>query len=342
MEMKDLQGISPRDVPRLIRQDVEFAKTNAVGLFRIRPDLGVEFKSNETDPGKTELINVLAVVGPSQGFGREFDETLLMEIGIKRANPYSRARMVGNWQSQKNRAEYRAFIHRRKWFWPTPEQYQALAPVLFQKIQERADETAKQWRQREFHTHFTHRYWNRKKHLLTERNAGAVIPKGVRFRASAKDRLFLSDLYFAELRQNEHLRGYLTGLAKYLGFMGRERPNGFYSLDSLKTEIGEKKRLCAHHLHELINRMPEKMYGKMGPILKESLGLNGISQEHQLAASRLPKPQKRIGNIQIRTIISLADGRDYVSFEVYPTMFFTPTDNSEQIEYCDEETETPF
>src|SRR3989344_7425339 len=134
MEISEIRGINPKDVPRLIKKDVEFAKTQALGFFRIQPDLSAEFEWNRAKPERIEpLVSVLPVIGSSRGFGQEFEEALLMEVGMVRARPYKLARGTGWRRGEK------VVMSRRKWFSPTPEQYLALAPLLFQTLQDRTN-----------------------------------------------------------------------------------------------------------------------------------------------------------------------------------------------------------
>src|SRR3989344_2887986 len=127
METTSVKGISPKRIPGLVQKDVEFAKKRTLGLFKILPDMTVEFEKRRNPD-----VPVLSVIGPARGFGHEFPETLLMEIGTARARPYLRSKGIG-WHKGENR-----FPRRRRWFTLTEEQYKALAPLLFATLEEMA------------------------------------------------------------------------------------------------------------------------------------------------------------------------------------------------------------
>lgn len=321
MEMISVRGLNPKRIPGLVKKDVEFAKTRALGFFRILPDLSVEFERNHAKSERVEpMVSVLSVIGPSRGFGKEFEEALLMEVGMARARPYRHARGTGWRRGEKT------VMSRRKWFSPTPEQYRALAPLLFKTLQEKTDKVAGRWKTTQHFLPFTHQYWIKKEQRMEERPTVYWYTKGVNFSASTKDTLFLADIYHAELVQNWTLSGYIDGIARYIGWTFKFlRGQDEYAREVIKKHVEKKKILGPHHHHELLRNFAKARDKENRQKLIEILGLNGTPPEQQLAASVLPKAEKRIGQIQLRVVKSLDAGKDHIVFEVIPSVAQTPT-----------------
>ena len=315
METTNVKGISPKRIPGLVQKDVEFAKTQALGFFRIQPDLSAEFEWNRAKPERIEpLVSVLPVIGSSRGFGQEFEEALLMEVGMVRARPYKLARGTGWRRGEK------VVMSRRKWFSPTPEQYLALAPLLFKTLQQRTDKVAGSWKTTQFFLPFEHQYWIKREQRMEKRNSLYCFRKGVNFSASVKDPLFLADIYRAELSQNWILRDYIDGIARYLGFtFNFLRGQDEYTREVIKKHIDQKRILLPHHRHELLKNFSKPRDKENRQKLIEILGLNGTPPEQQLAAQASPGVEERIGQIQLRVVKSLDSGKDHIVFEALPS-----------------------
>lgn len=336
MEMTSVRGLNPKRIPDLVQKDVEFAKTRALGFFRILPDLTVEFEWNRAKAERVEpMVSVLSVIGPSRGFGKEFEEALLMEVGMARARPYGYARGIGWKRGEK------VVAGRRKWFCPTPEQYHAVAPLLFKTLQEKTDKVAGRWKTTQHFLPFTHQYWLKREQRMEERPAVYWYTKGVHFSASVKDPLFMADIYHAELVQNWTLRGYIDGIARYFGWTFKFlKGQDEYARKFIKKHIGKKKILAPYHRHELLRNFAKPRDKENRLKLIEILGLNGTPPEQQLAASVLPEAEKRTGQIQLRVVKSLDSDKDHIVFEVLPSA--APTPDTISPTYSQEEEDEPF
>ncbi|MDP2934832.1 MAG: hypothetical protein Q8N59_03650, partial [bacterium] len=130
-----MRGINPKKIPELIAKDVEVVEKEARFIFEISPDeTRIEMRENPSS-----RLNVMAIIGPSQGLGRNWEKVLLAEIGISRSRPYHEARGLDV------KSDLPSIPRRRKWFSLSLSQYRLVAPIVFKKIEGLAYQRISLW-----------------------------------------------------------------------------------------------------------------------------------------------------------------------------------------------------
>lgn len=308
-----LEKISQRD-PACVRQDAQY-------LVQIRDDC-IRVKRNSS--GRLPIIAVTGMaVTPS---GIVVQDAVKLEIGLGRSYPYQRVERQILPRNGRKRLEF-LIPARTKWASLSSEEYGQVAPILFDRIQSLANIIAESWKEgidgaKYF---FPLQTWipPEKRHWQTQ---FGWIPKGVRFKASLKDTLLVSDIFWAELNQNKHLKEYLNWRVIKFGRRLIQYKNG-YRNSFLKLKKVQQVRYLMENLFiakqmYLLVEIAEELHRQTGISRDDLYDLIGWDREecweHVVAKQALPNPKSRIKDIQIRVIRRNAR---YIVFEVYPASY---------------------
>lgn len=276
---------------------------------------------------KNPVLNMFAVIGPATGYGGEHPEALLMEIGLWRTRPYREATYRENGRRKWLR-------ERAIWFKMSPEQYQLVAPRLFEELGEYAKSIMRSWKRGPYSDNpikifvpKTHYGIAKRKFEMRERYRPAL--QGVRFSISVEDEFLLSDVYWAELNEKGFRGQQLRGLARYVDMVLSRLYKGnqysgerFLRLQGVQNLIDSCSRLRSHPylLKELVRS--KRIKDDRFFLILKSLGVedDATSRERQYADEVLPHPQKRISmeELQIRMMSGLQKAKPYVVAEILP------------------------
>ena len=163
-------------------------------------------------------LDVIAIIGRGEkallGLST-MPKALLCEIGLNRSRPYCTA-----YYRPKIRA-------RRKFFALTREQYLLVAPIVFAKLLELAQEKVSNWRNPTFYLPTPNNYFKRGTGKSESSIRYKEQPRGVRFSFSLLDEDFVNDVHWAELNGNRQLARHLVGLAHKISLCrSKYRDNG--------------------------------------------------------------------------------------------------------------------
>jgi len=334
-----MKGMNQQQCLDFVKKDITVIRDEAIGVIIISPDN----KSFELVENENPRLGVLAIIGPAQGFGKEFDKALLAEIGIGSSRPYHKARGINR---QINESD---LPQRRKWFNLSEEQYNLIAPFVFNFILEKFRQRVDGWKLGPYFDIPTPvNIWWRAQKRLKSFTRWKAMPVGTAFSISKKDKLLLRDIYWAELNLNERLSYALGGLARFINLMLSRLKNVRFKGGKPFEKLG-----IAHDIEDNIYKIPQ-------PYLREEVlkhlpghkdnyffselqklfGLSGEESEEQYLAKEaenLPSPEKRLGKIQLRVTTGL-DGicqkkkskrdRDHIVFEVFPPIESEATEES--------------
>lgn len=301
-----MRGLRQDWIPELVAKDAAVVKEEARLVIYLNGG-NFEFVQNQNP-----RLNVIAVIGPSEAFGKKFDEAVLCEIGIGKSRPYHAAKK-----------QYR-IPKRRKWFSLTEEQYRQAAPIVFSILQEMTNQAVLGWKKSFFNNDpwyvparrsFFLKRW---KKVKTSEKAYAIL-RGTRYAVSLADRHFLSDLFYAELETNQRrLSGLRRYLDKRLSIVPRRKRNGRPKAFVDVEAALDKKYLSRYLAIEVLKRFVP--WHRFFDELCALVGWNGkdATPEHKLIAAVLPPPELRLNGIQIRVTTGLDQKKDHIVFEVFP------------------------
>jgi len=243
-----------RPIMEYVSSDVDTVRRNAVAVIEL------ELGGNEpvlTQNSEGEL-NVIAVVGSGAGLsgtpvhGQQFKEALLCEVGLAKTKPYR--------QTKWHPGERKYCKKRRRWFTLSEEQYKSVAPLLFLKLQSRANKIIGSWKNGGcFTTSITIRNF-REKATFNYRKGRAEVLSGVRFSVLTADKLLLADIYGAELR-NPKLIQQMNGFARAIDARLSKHRRGYRTFNKLRAahdvlRMFEHTSLPEHLKVETLERLP--------------------------------------------------------------------------------------
>ena len=311
-----MRGINPRKIPDYIAKDVKKVEDYARIVLVLNSDnCTIEIRENEDFK-----MNTIAVIGPSFGFGREWEKVVLLEIGIGHARPYRELTGHGRFH----------IYDRRKWFYLTAEQYRLVAPIIFKKMDFLAYEVVNSWKTGSYQNRFvipcSWRRFYRSTGKTLRRDSLKDVQRGIKFSVSLKDELLMRDVYWAELSLNERVKSLIRGLVgyvdlrlnRYSGHSGRGR------FKSLKGAKQVERALNKAYLNRFPHLMAEVIYSlrrRKFRFLQEILEMTSFdfyepTKEREMASMVLSDPNLRLGGIQIMVTTSLEKKKDYIVFEV--------------------------
>lgn len=286
------------EVRRLTKLYLRRVRKDAMAVIELKPDGRVALHRNERG-----RLSVIAIVGPADHRQHgHFREVLLAEIGFWKGRPYNRS-------SGSNGVTGSEIQNRQKWFSLTEEQYQILAPFIFLTIQNLVESRVAGWKTHDV-THFRKRitvyHWSKKHRCVMPKEKIIRIPRGIRITFDARDKVFLPDLYWAELHSDTVL-SYLREFANWIrGRVWRyEKKPPRRRLQNLKggEQIAKLFRSSFLPLHlkvEALQFLPRGehylFYDEIAEILgwdKEELLQTKLARENKGA-------KKRIGQVDMR------------------------------------------
>jgi hypothetical protein len=299
-------------------EDVTFVLKEARFVIRFNTNSS-SWDFLENDSGR---LNVIAAIGPGIGLpstpvaGQQFEECLLLEVGIGRTRPYHAGR---NFDGPERR---RLWVKkRRKWFTLTDEQYQNVAPFVFTTIQYLTNKRVKGWESPTFWLKGRRTYYSRANKRTFVSETYREQERGARFSVSPLDEQLTADIYAAQLRNPAVLRQ-IRGLRNYVElWLDRHRTGYVKKFDTLKasSEIYTAVRqsllpvyLRQHALKQL--RKPFKVM--FTPVLSEYLGLDLRSDIPQvnMAKTALPNPHNRVNGTRL---LVHKEGTKFHTIEVF-------------------------
>lgn len=323
-----MRGINPQKIPELIAKDVEVVEKEARFIFEISPDeTRIEIRENPSS-----RLNVMAIIGPSQGLGRNWEKVLLAEIGISRSRPYHEARGLDV------KSDLPSIPRRRKWFSMSLSQYRLVAPIVFKKIEGLAYQRISLWEKGPLSSNVFmvraqwHR-WIRSQKALITKNGYIEAIKGVRFTVSLKDEYFVRDICWAESNLNKHLKNYLKGLVNFIdlrlnwykfSYKGRMPIQRLKGIREVRERLRQPFLLRNRHLLiEVVRRLKQEKRNHFWYQVAEMIVWDGKESEESRLASLasscldLPRPRSRLGSIQLRITTGIDKKKDYIVFEVF-------------------------
>lgn len=322
-----MRGISLEQRWGKIERDVAIVEKNAIGTIVFAPD-SQSFKLVRNN--ESPRLGVLAIIGPAQGFKKEFDKALLAEIGIGPTYPYHESFGLNHQPGQSH------IPYRRKWFDLTTQQYCLIAPAVFEFIIQTAQEKVDNWENPDFTLKvLTKRRWSHKHKKIFEKEEWLPVPKGARFSIAREDQFFLQDIFWAELNLNQILAHKFEGIARFI-----DKRTDFYRIYqvykwkrpfekmTVRKDIEDsirgtrKSPFPLYFKEEIVKRLPRGEKTMFYWEIKKLFGLLSDSQtlEQSLAkeAENLPTPERRLGNIHLRLTTGFDKNKDYIVFEVIP------------------------
>lgn len=323
-----MKGLRPDLIPVLIGNDARRVKKEAAIVFLIDRNGGNKVKILKNPESR---LNIIAIVGPSQAFGRKFEEAVLCEIGIGASRPYHEARKPNGTRKEREPINIPA---RRKWFSLSQEQYLAVAPVLFRCLQELTNHKVSRWKtghhnNNPFFIRSPRNYFSIRNKKLIRKETFRNFPIGTRYAVSIADKCLLSDIFWADLKSREWQ---LRKLAKFVdkrlspyrngGYKKRKSFSKLEGVKDIQRSFSTNKYLSKYLLVEMMNKyLPRGVNNAFWRELCDLVEWDGeeLSEEHKLAASAHPDPELRLGGIQFRITTGLDRKKDHIVLEVFPS-----------------------
>ena len=320
-----MRGINPQRILDFIRKDVELVEEEASIVMTISPDERTfEIKENQNP-----RLNVIAVLGSADGFGKHWDKVILIEIGISRTRPYNEVKGLKRISGQSN-------LHsRRKWFCLSPSQYQLVAPTIFRTMNVMTLRKVLSWKSggpsNRYLIPSERHWWLRSQKKLIKNPSMTEALTGARFHISLKDELFVRDVYWAELNLNQRLGKIIRGLARFislrLNWYQCGRYKGRKKFEDLLGVKQAEERLDATYLKKfphLLCEVAQQIKNDRRNLgfwqfIAERVGWNGRDTKERELASLAPQLlglRERLGGIQILVTTSLDKKKEFVTFEV--------------------------
>lgn len=297
-------------------RDVETVKKYARCCIYITSD-GVRVEENQH-----YRIEILAVIGQYQDDRLNLDEAVLLEVGLSRGKPYQEATGLkdGNPNYPKN------YPCRHPYLSITAEQYQLVAPEIFNYLVEYSINKVSLWKNDWFDPWWikidvgTHK--NRFSGLTKDHKWLAARP-AIRFAVSVHDNFLVSDIYWAELYGKDNLQEDLKKILKFIGdnlggYKMRDRkrfPSNWMKFPRFAAAISSLKRLPKYVQFFIWKKhFPINQYFHYE--IMEQIGFQGIDCWEEVCAQNvLDNPSNRIGDVSIR-IVRKSDR--FVVFEILP------------------------
>jgi len=304
-----------------VDRDVELVKNRAAAIISFLDGKAkINWNTNSS-------LAVIAIVGRGSAFGSYFPEAVLDEIGMHGGRPFHQAKVPFFLRQPgiSPNIAYRSNIFRL-----AADQYEAIAPLVFELLQELTD----RWVGRRQYGlsnpyRITRKFPYRLKNgMIGQRVRKIEVFEGCRFAVSANS-YFAHDVYWAELNTNLYLRHFLEGLGEYIDSRlseARARWKGekdFLDLAIVKRTMRyvRNKKLLPHVFAELLEYLPGGRKNRFRQDVAHLLGVNGEQiAERKMSCSGLPDPQSRLGNIQIEVVGGLDRNLDHIAFEVFPSV----------------------
>lgn len=303
-------------------KDVKVIKKEARIVLRILSDNKVEIVEN-----KNWRMNLLAVTGYSWGFGKGWDEALLLEIGISRSRPYKPMERLN-----KKQGESKEIPQRKKYFSLSLYQYKLVAPIIFAKIEGIAYDRVVSWKRSDFSglpfkIKKRRLYYSRKYRKVFEpRPYFQPVKTGPRFSVSPRDDFLIRDIYWRDMQLNS--KGLLNFIdmrvkdqTKY--YKGRKSFLKLKDIQKIKSDL-QSSLLPRYIIIEVIRCLKEEKRNLFWPYFVEMINWDGAETKERklarLAESGIAdsEPKRRLGGIKLRVTTGLDRGKDHIVFEVYP------------------------
>ena len=326
------KGIPNRETPL---KSLNLVKENAEVIFHVSEDGVVTVDKNE-EP----RLNVLAVTGPYSDNRWDFEEALLMEVGFGTTRPYNEVHIP---LDLRREGEPQNFVPRFKGFQMSDVQYQAVAPYIFEYLENRAQAQVAQrrdgWKAYKIKALGHKNSGDKlKKPIVTKRGRPFAVnlkyekPPLVRFSASWHDQNFVKDLYWAEIYGNLAVQSQFKSMSSEMRmFLDRalrrykNTPSSWlkssdfatarHILDRFSLAWGDEVR-DRSYLQKILLRdfLDEKHY--FFDELCTAIKWQGEPiEEELLAKSVLDKPESRLGKAQLKIWRRKSD---LVLFDLYP------------------------
>lgn len=319
-----MRGLSKEKIPIFAEIDARTAKKEGRFIFILDQDNNVRVIES-----KNWRMDTISILGPTWEFEKEWEEVLLAEIGIGKVKAYHPVK-----RSPKRKGESQEIPKRKKFFTLSPRQYQAVAPLVFEKIEVVNYQKVSSWKKsplsgNSFMIWLNKGYFSRKYNELSYYNPCVPALVGTRFCVSLKDEFFIRDVYWAELNLNKILKNSLDRFAKFIDIRLTRYRKGFRNFKELKgvqdiKEITYNWPLPPYLLLKALDSLPggqkNKFYIHLVDLINQG---DNITKEHRLSSlaisnPNLDSPKTRLNNIQLRVTTGLNAKKDYIVFEVYP------------------------
>ncbi len=335
-------------VALLVEGDVCRVRENALVVITLdqRNKLRVDYRRGRSG------LSVIAVIGPGSFGGCNYNEAVLLEVGVSRGRPYAAANKTkGSYRA----GESRQIPKRRKWFWPTLEQYTAVAPEIFRIIRELTKARMANWQcgtpenPRKILTSvssFSHR---RKK--VETRRAYVEVTNGIRFSIPYTDQYLMADVLWAEWELSPLAKEKIPKMARFLGLLmsryklSRRTSHGFWKQHNAAIAKASIDRLLIHERVRLLAELMRKGEGKKHRPVRFCLDriLEAIGEPSPIFSRAienvLPNQAERIGDTYLRMVRH--NGR-YSTIEVHQQPIQKPKPTSRTWLPKGEQEEVPF
>jgi hypothetical protein len=293
-----------------VERDLKVTQREARIVFEIKRK---QVTVRENADGKLNIIAIHGEGSMPRGNSQPVESLVLLdEIGLGRAKSFHATRS--------------GISERRKNFDLSPEQYLAVAPLVFAKILELATQKVASWTNPTFVLPTPRLHYSRHQKRLFASTSFVEQPRGVRFCFDLRDEKFANDLYWAELHANVQVARQINGLAKFIDLCLKSLTTNGRTLEQfrkLKTAqpaleaLRERAYWPRHLLLETLTRPPLGVHHPHFFHLADHLEWDLSPTEARARAEKVyPKARVRLGGIQVR--INREKQGEYLMIELYP------------------------
>ena len=323
-----MQGVSPEKIPAIIAKQVSLVWREALFVITlVEPDGKVEIHENPNG-----RLGVIAVIGPGTYQGEYFGKAPLLEVGFWRGRPYNKAYGFGG--------RYCHIRSRQKRFLLTSDQYEVVAPLVFQAIQYLVDRRVAGWKGARYQYWFRRQtnHWNSRQRGVLQKSKRLLIPRYITVTFSTEDSLFLPDIYWAEMNSSIVQR-YLTNFAQWIRariweYESKQGWKGRVTFERLKGVV-DLKRLLAKRFPPLHLKREALLYlpgGRDYSLFKKiaalpSLRWDGEPTKESLFSHEAQNPKLRLDGLQL---LVHRHSKKHITCWIYATASRMPPPETEE------------
>lgn len=298
-----------------VSRDVRFVENRAAVVLIISENrIDIKYNTNA-------ILGIIGILGPGVARGYHFSRAVLAEIGLGPTRPYHKGKVPELLQKD---GVPRAITYRHREFKLTANQYLAVAPIVFEMLQQFADKRVAGWKGGPYFKLPGRKYhYNRVQEALQRFDGMFEAIRGAYFSVPIES-LFARDVFWAEQNLNLAVKKLARLINMRLGHrLGRWRGRKAF-LDLKRTgeikEILSKSLLPKYLLIASLSHLPAGEANPFVPHLRQILEWQGdTTAEGKFAFGALPNRESRLKGIQLWVTAGLEKELDYITFEVLPS-----------------------
>lgn len=306
-------------ITRMFREkvvrDAKFVENRAAAVLIIGEN-GIDIKYN-----LNAVLGIIGILGPGVARGYHFSRAVLEEIGLGPTKPFHKGKIP---ELLQKKGCPKAITYRHREFKLTINQYLAVAPMVFEMLQQFTDKRVAGWEGGPYFKLPGRKYrYNRAQEVLQRFDGMFESIRGAHFSVSIES-LFARDVFWAE--QNLNLA--VIKLARLINMrLGHrlERWRGRKAFLDLKRteeikEIISKSLLSKYLLIASLSHLPGGEANPFVPHLRQILEWQGgMTAEGKFALCAPPNQKSRLKGMQLWVTAGLEREMDYITFEVLPS-----------------------